>query len=313
MSADPVPHPQQKSDELSPHTPQNNTSADASSRKTPPSDTGKTSAEGRSAKKIFAYIMCLSVGAIGWWLFLSHMLHYKHYPYYIEHFDLYTGNNVVSKWADFSYFTYHTLLFFSTWSLMYGAASLVGLKKLKRFLQKSTVLSFVFLNYCATALLYTAFELAARPVTFGFYANVPLAYHSLGTNLIAHYLYFALALLAFLKVPAERGRPRIALPLALSYLAVYLAAVKIAGEFAYPIRWFPYPVFDLESFTAVIPVPKAAAAVLLAIVYALFFALYAAAFVLLVRAKEKARPRKAHKFSPRRAQNPTFRQEDGEN
>ncbi len=247
---------------------------------------------GDNVRKRALFVLCIAVGAVGWWLFISHVAHFEIEEYFYGIYEknpLYSGTNIVSRWADFSYFTYHTLVFFSTWCVLYGAGSLAGAGRLVAFLRKSTVLSFIFCNYCLTVVMYTAFELAARPITFGLYAKTPLAVHNLGTNILAHYVMFACCAAMFVRVPAERGNVRLALPVIVGYLAVYCAAVKLAGEFAYVIRWFPYPIFDLESFGSLLGVKGAAAAVLLAATYLLLAAAYIAAFLCFVRIKSKAK------------------------
>lgn len=201
--------------------------------------------------KYFYNILILFCGLIGLWLFLSHMLHFSFPDYFYANnpeIKFYFGTNVVSMWADLSFFTYHTLIFFSLWCILYSISCLFTCKKLHGFLTNIYVLSFVFTNYIVTVVLYTFFELTSGNITFGLYANIPMAYHNFGTNIITHYIYFIFALIIFLKVKATKNTNKFANFFPLIYLTVYYIIVKIAGEFAYIIEWYPYVIFDATSF-----------------------------------------------------------------
>ncbi len=200
--------------------------------------------------KNFYNILILLCGIIGLWLFLSHMLHFS-FPIYFYNqnpdIKFYYGTNVVSMWADLSFFSYHTLIFFSLWCILYAVSNFFNFKKLQNILKNTYIISFVFTNYVLTVILYTFFELTAENITFGLYANVPLAYHNLGTNIIVHYLYFIFSLILFLKIKTTKKTNKFAKFFPLIYLIIYFIVVKILGKFAYVIEWYPYVIFDAKS------------------------------------------------------------------
>ena len=82
---------------------------------------------------------------------------------------LYYGNNVVTGWANLSFFTYQTLILFSTWSILWFVAYFGKLSKLQNFLKAEIVVDFISTNYIITCVVYTVFELIRNPITFGMY------------------------------------------------------------------------------------------------------------------------------------------------
>ena len=72
-------------------------------------------------KRIFVGVMLMLCGALCIWLFLSHMFGYNDW-YLKSHpeVETYVGINVVSMFADFSFFTYVTLLLFSLWCFLFA-------------------------------------------------------------------------------------------------------------------------------------------------------------------------------------------------
>ncbi len=202
--------------------------------------------------KYFNNIFILLVGIIGVWLFLSHMLHFSFPDYFYinnPNINFYYGTNVVSMWADFSFFTYHSLIFFSLWCILYSLSNFFNLKKLNNFLSNAYVLSFVFTNYLFTVFFYTIFELTSGNITFGLYANTPLALHNFGTNIVGHYVYFVFALVLFLKIQSSsKSKNKLIAFFPICYLLLYYIVVKITGKFAYIIEWYPYVIFDATSF-----------------------------------------------------------------
>ena len=207
--------------------------------------------EQKSTKKIIYNVLILLCGIVGLWLFLSHMLHFSFPDYfYINNpgIDFYYGTNVVSMWADLSFFTYHALIFFSLWCILYALSNFFSLKKLYNFLTNAYVMSFVFANYVVTVVFYTLFELTSGNITFGLYANTPLAYHNLGTNIVGHYVYFVFSLIIFLKVKSTKSKSDVMKIFPACYLLLYYVIVKLTGKFAYNIEWYPYVIFDAKSF-----------------------------------------------------------------
>jgi hypothetical protein len=170
----------------------------------------------------------------------------------------YVGINVVSPFATFSFFTYHSLIFFSTWLILFGIGNLLNSNHLVRFLTNSAILSFVCLNYFITCIIYTIFELLAEEITFGLYALTPHGIYNFITNIIVHYLLAFFALGVFLKIKAsDLGKDQVhgikalkLLVFPIVYLTAYYTLVKITGMHCYKIEWYPYPLFDVQSFSA---------------------------------------------------------------
>lgn len=238
-------------------------------------------------RKTLGYISCIAVGAIAWWLVVSHIIHFHNTDHIDFNVDVYIGTNVVVGWADLTFFSYQTLLFFGTWNILFGLSSLCRWNKVRLFCCKSTVLSFFFANYCLTTVLYTVFELCSKPITFGLWDTSLSAIHNLGSNLIVHYVYFVFSLIAFLRVPASKGNVRLGLPLVALYASIYCVSVKLLGEFAYKIRWFPYVIFDLDSFAAMLNVGRGLAVFLLVLTYVVIFVGYCTVYLLFVRCKNR--------------------------
>ncbi len=239
----------------------------------------------------FKNISVTFCGAIALWLVISHIAHFRYPDYFYNanpDIHTYVGINVVSAFADFSFFTYITIILFGLRCVLLGAGNLIGLNKLCDFLNRDTVSVFVFLNYAVTVTLYTAFEPLTLHPTFGWYGNYPLSWHSLGTNIIGHYLLFIVEAVLFFKEKTTKGNLKRALVLVSVFLTVYYAAVKIAGEYAYDIRWFPYIIFDVESFGVTLGISdKTLSTITLIITCVVIFIGYLAAFVALVKFKSK--------------------------
>lgn len=249
-----------------------------------------TKAEKNQILKNIAIILS---GAVSLWLVISHVAHFKYPDYFYNanpNIETYVGVNVVSAFADFSFFTYLTLIFFGTRCVLLGVGNLFNLNKLSDFLTRDTVSVFVFLNYAVTVTFYTAFELLTFNPTFGWYGNYPLSWHSVGTNIIGHYLLFIVELLLFIKEKTTTGNLKPALIIATIFLVVYYVAVKLTGEFAYDIRWFPYIIFDAESFGTSLGIKqKAVSILLLAILFIGILTGYLIAFKSLVKLKARQR------------------------
>ena len=201
--------------------------------------------------KYFYNTLILFCGLVGLWLFLSHMLHFSFPDYFYAQYpdiNFYYGANVVSIWADLSFFTYHTLIFFSVWCILFALSNFFNFNKLRKFLTNAYVMSFVFTNYIITAILYTFFELTSGNITFGLYAINNKAIHNFGTNIFIHYIYFIFALAIFLRTKSNDNHNIIYKYFPIVYLLVYYITIKILGKFAYLIEWYPYVIFDAKSF-----------------------------------------------------------------
>jgi len=239
--------------------------------------------------------LLLLSGAVGLWLFIDHICGWKEAPYfYRAHPGIlrYAGVNVVSPWADFSYFTYITLILFSVWALLTALSRLTGCGRLEAFLRSNTVVTFTETNYLLTAVLYTLFEVAFGGAKFGLYSTTaPLAWHNLGTNLTAHYLLFAAAMYLTETTKVTKPVTRGGVGLISAFLVVYVAAVKITGMTVYRIEWYPYVIFDHRLFGEALGLRTDAAAIaLLALTFVLIVAAYGGLFYFLaVRHRKKAK------------------------
>ncbi len=227
------------------------------------------------------------IGVFGLYLFIDHMLGFKpNNCFYAANPSIkkYIGTNIVSMYADLSFFTYHTLIFFSAWMMLFTFSDTLGIKKLSSFLRKDTVTTFISLNYIVTALIYTVFEISSGNPTFGLYARTPAAYHNFGTNITIHYIYFTISMVVFLKTKVLKNRYGgyfKASLIPLSYLIVYYVSVLITGLFCYRIIWFPYPIFDPDEFSRLIGIQNedmfikvsvlVAVLALMALIYQLLF------------------------------------------
>ena len=196
------------------------------------------------------YIAGLIIGLLSAWLFVDHISGFAYPDYFYNAnpgIEKFVGTNVVSRWADFSYFTYHTLIFFSLWSIGLFVGNVCGVEKVRRIFEHEVTVVFVLGNCAVTTVLYTVFELASGNPTFGLYANTPEAIHNLGTNLLAHYAFPVFAWVLGLRVKTCGQMRKVHFAGILAYLTVYYLTTKITGAYCYAIEWYPYPIFDGES------------------------------------------------------------------
>lgn len=200
-------------------------------------------------KKWYSYFL-LIIGILGITIFVERMISFSGHEYfYIQNpnIEKYVGVNVVSRWADLSFFTYHTLIFFSIFCILQFIGNIFKLKKLNYFLFRKDVLTFITTNYVITCCCYTLFELLSGNPTFGLYANVPHAWHSFGTNIIVHYVFFFIAILNYFMLKSNNKFSKKSYLYISLYLLMYFIIVKITGMYCYKIIWYPYPIFDSES------------------------------------------------------------------
>jgi len=211
-------------------------------------------------KKV-VYVAFTAIGLLGIIFILYTVIGFTPHDYFFIQYPVikkYVGINVVSAYATFSFFTYHSLIFFSIWLILFGIGNMLKANRLINFLSNSAVISFVCLNYFITCIIYTVFELLAEKITFGLYALTPHGIYNFVTNIIVHYVLAFLALGVFLKIRASdpennkvKGIKALKLLiLPIIYLAVYYTLVKITGMYCYKIEWYPYPIFDLQHFGA---------------------------------------------------------------
>ena len=194
-------------------------------------------------KKTWLYINLIT-GLLSAWLFIDHISGFiPHDYFFIQNPDttLYSGINVVSRWADFSFFTYHTMIFYSIWSVGLFITHALKLARANNFFTHTATVTFIQTNYILTTVLYTVFELASGNPTFGLYDFSNKAIHSLGTNLLAHYVFSAIAIISGFKLKCGGKLTTTPFICIAIYLIIYYIAVKLTGMHCYKIEWYPYP------------------------------------------------------------------------
>lgn len=212
----------------------------------------------RETKSQFGwYYVCLLIGVAAVWLITNHIFGFEYPQYFYDanpDITEYAGVNVVSKWADFSFFTYQTLIFFALWLILLFVGYMLKWTKLRNFLTHEAVVVFIISNYTVTTVLYTVFELTSGNPTFGLYAYNNEAIHNFGTNIAAHYVFYIVALIVGLKIESHGKLKKKHIALFLFYLIAYFTAVKLTGMYCYDIEWYPYIIFDAEMlWNAFIP------------------------------------------------------------
>ena len=247
-------------------------------------------------RKIVVNILIIIAGIIAMWLVISHIAHFSYPDYFYRanpDIDIYVGVNVVSRWADFSFFTYLTMLQFGIWCMLLGLSKLFGWQRLINFTTNINVVCFVFCNYVITTTLYTVFELLSG-MTFGWYANVPLSWHNVATNILAHYVLFVVATVIFSKITTSGVVRKTSYIYSSVYLLIYYLIVKLVGEFAYNIRWFPYIIFDAKSFGSSLGIQSYGwSVVMLVLCCAVVLVLYQLLNLVCLRAKSKKHGKEA--------------------
>ena len=152
------------------------------------------------------YYTSFIVACLTAWLVINHIAGFTPNDYFYEMYpDIkkYVGVNVVSRWADLTFFTYQTLIFFSLWLFAFSLGGIFKLKKLYALATHKAAVVFVLTNYTVTAVLYTAFECIGGKPTFGLYALHNAAIHNFGTNILAHYVFFVFCWVLGKKLPTH--------------------------------------------------------------------------------------------------------------
>lgn len=228
-------------------------------------------------------ILLIIIGIIGLWLIFSHVYHFRYPDYFYNanpNIDKYIGTNVVSWEADFSFFTYQTIILFSIWCIILSIGELLKKEEILKIVKNNNLMTFVFVNYLITMLLYTIFEFTSGNISFGYYGPYKLSIHNLGTNIIAHYLLFFVCLLCYVKIkPLNNKYTKISYLLITLYLLIYYVSVKLTGLYAYNIEWYPYIIFDQESIQTILGINNDWIGLLLLIlinitVYVIYMLLY---------------------------------------
>ena len=192
-------------------------------------------------------ILFIVAGLSALYLFLDHIIKFTPHDYFYEAnpgINYYVGVNIVSAWADLSFFTYHTIILFGLWCVLYGVSDCFNLNQLNHFTRHNSVITFIFTNYLITTVLYTIFELTSGNITFGLYDTSLRAIHNLGTNILGHYGYFIIILIVYLKIETDGVVKNKHLLIMSCYVFVYYWYVLITGRLMYKIEWYPYPIFD---------------------------------------------------------------------
>lgn len=243
-------------------------------------------------KKWYSYFL-LIIGILGLIIFFERIIAFSGHEYfYLQNpgIEKYVGVNVVSRWADLSFFTYHTLIFFSVFCILQFIGNIFKIKKINDFIYRKDVLNFITTNYVITCFCYTLFELLSGNPTFGLYANVPHAWHSFGTNIIVHYVFFCFAIINFLVIKSNNKFSKKSYLYITLYLLIYFLVVKLTGMYCYRIIWYPYPIFDSESLCNMIGIEginKVISIILLIVVDIVIYLLYLLVYKLITLIRKK--------------------------
>ena len=195
-------------------------------------------------RKAISYLLFVA-SIIGLAIFIYATVSFKPHDYfYIDGVpkDPFTVINVVSRWANFSFVTYLSLIIFSVYGIMNFIAEITHCEKLLRITQNDYLVLFICVNQIFVLLGYTFFQLAFNG-DFGYYAHSLAGAISLVTNLIVHYVITSVAIIWFF----VRKFGKIKFGKCFFFLIFYLVyglAVKFTGMYCYSFEWYPYPIFS---------------------------------------------------------------------
>ena len=192
----------------------------------------------------FVYF-CIAIAAIVIFICRICEWSWQEWFYTPKYFNPYTTVNVVSRWADFAYFTYISQILFCIWAIIRFIAILFNLKKLTKFANNSYVVLFVCLNQFVVLLLYTLMQLVPGQ-NFGYYASDAYAIKSFVLNLVTHYFITTAAAVYFFIHKHNEIKFKKCL-LFLPVFALYGIIVKVTGMYCYVFEWYPYPIFSADS------------------------------------------------------------------
>lgn len=233
--------------------------------------------------KKWMYYLYGVAGIIGLWLFIDHLCNFNFPNYFYNQnpgITKFIGVNVVSPWADFSFFTYHSLIFFSIWCLLQTINSFIKSKLLAKLINSEKVFAFITTNYLLTIILYVIFEGLAGEATFGLYANVPLAWHNFGTNILVHFVIGAFVIANFfIFKPTSSAYKYYYFPIS-AYLISYFTIVRLTGKYCYVIEWYPYFIFDPAETWKTFHLPNANQGIQVATLIALCLIIFVIYFVI---------------------------------
>ncbi len=195
---------------------------------------------------VFTIILFLT-SCLGLAILIEHIAGYEYQEWFYKNgiYDPYTNVNVVSRWADFSFFTYISLILFCFFGIFKFIACTFKVKKLNRIVNNSYLVFFICLNQFIVLLLYTISQIAFKG-TFGWWDHSPSSYHSLGTNLVVHYFITIVAIIYFFVHKFDRIEFKKCLYFLIFFL-IYGVIVKITGMYCYSFEWYPYPIFSKKA------------------------------------------------------------------
>ena len=203
---------------------------------------------------------------------------------------VYYNNNVVTGWANLSFFTYQTLILFSTWSILWFVSYFFKLHKLQNFLKSEIVVDFISTNYIITCVVYTVFEFIKFPINFGLYnVNEWYAWFVMFTNLLIHHGMFVFAIIFYIKIDTRKSKLSLHILVPTVYLVLYCVIVKIIGVYAYRIEWYPYGFFHPELVKEMLGLQNSDinGYLLMAIAFVALLAIYAATYIAIYKLKRK--------------------------
>ena len=245
-------------------------------------------------------ILSLAVGLFGYALAISTSILVDGQEWFFRMYPdikVYCNNNVVTGWANLSFFTYQTLILFSTWSILWSVAYFFKLNRLQNFLKAEIVVDFLLTNYIITCVVYTVFELMSNPITFGMYnPSEWYAWFVLFTNVLIHHGMFVFVLIFFVQIDTRPSKRILHVTVPAVYLVLYCITVKIIGVYAYRIEWYPYGFFHPELIKEMLGLQNSNVNgyLLMAIAFVALFAIYTGTYIAVYKLKGKQQRRLQH-------------------
>ncbi len=192
-------------------------------------------------------VILFLISCFGLAIVAEHIAGYEYQEWFFKNgiHDPYTNVNVVSRWADFSFFTYLSLILFCLFGILKFVACIFKTEKLNRIVNNSYFVFFICLNQFIVLLLYTISQIVFKG-NFGWGGHSPRAYHSFGTNLVTHYFFTTVAIIYFFIHKFDKIEFKKCLYF-LIFFPVYGTIVKLTGMYCYTFEWYPYPIFSKKA------------------------------------------------------------------
>ncbi|MCQ2815013.1 MAG: hypothetical protein MJ227_01810 [Bacilli bacterium] len=186
--------------------------------------------------------ICTFIYALASWSFPK--------EFYLEHpgIEIYSGENVVSRWANLVYLTYIALVLAAVWMILISISLFFNFRKLFNVLTYKALMVFVVAMCGYIMLLYDTYQIFSGQL-FGAFDQ----YHNnivfcVILNIFNHFAVPLISMIMFFQIPSH-GEIKIYHHLLYAGFAIlYMASVKLVGLFAFPIEWYPYPIFDMKTF-----------------------------------------------------------------